>query len=423
MSIRMATFVALAVGACAHARAQPTPATISLDEASTRVERNHPALAGFAATRDVLSAEAELAALRPSPRLGLDIENALGSGSASGFDGAELSFGLGSVIERGGKRPARVAVAERRREALASAEDAKRLDLLAEVARRYLDLVAAQAEETIAGDAVAQRTHTLRATKRRFDAGASPASVHLAAQAELARANLELVRAQQAQAAAALRLAIMWGGNDAIGLRADMATPFIPTVPAFADIDGLLATTPELRRYADEERLREARVQLARSEAHADIEWRVGVRRLQATDDWGLVGSVTLPLGTRPRAAFAIRAAEAEREAVRHEREAGLLDLRSVLAEAHARLNARALEANHLRDEVIPRFDAAAAAAERAFRAGAASQLEWSQLQAETTTLKRQQLAATVEAQRALIEIQRLTGHAFGATAQRTSTP
>ncbi|HNR92288.1 MAG TPA: TolC family protein, partial [Dokdonella sp.] len=187
--------------------------------------------------------------------------------------------------------------------------------------------------------------------------------------------------------------------------------------------DGLLATTPELRRYADEERLREARVQLARSEAHADIEWRVGVRRLQATDDWGLVGSVTLPLGTRPRAAFAIRAAEAEREAVRHEREAGLLDLRSVLAEAHARLNARALEANHLRDEVIPRFDAAAAAAERAFRAGAASQLEWSQLQAETTTLKRQQLAATVEAQRALIEIQRLTGHAFGATAQRTSTP
>jgi cobalt-zinc-cadmium efflux system outer membrane protein len=73
------------------------------------------------------------------------------------------------------------------------------------------------------------------------------------------------------------------------------------------------------------------------------------------------------------------------------------------------------LEATRLRDDVIPRFVSAESAAERAYRAGALSQLEWAQLQADTIAMRRLQLAATVDALRALIEIQRLTGHAFGA--------
>ena len=56
--------------------------------------------------------------------------------------------------------------------------------------------------------------------------------------------------------------------------------------------------TPELRRFASEARLREARVQLARSARQADIDWQVGVRRLQAGSDWALVGSVSMPLGS-----------------------------------------------------------------------------------------------------------------------------
>ena len=48
-----------------------------------------------------------------------------------------------------------------------------------------------------------------------------------------------------------------------------------------------------------------------------------------------------------------------------------------------------------------------------AYRAGAASYLEWSSLQAEHAAARQQQLEAALEAQRALVEIQRLTGQAF----------
>ena len=49
-------------------------------------------------------------------------------------------------------------------------------------------------------------------------------------------------------------------------------------------------------------------------------------------------------------------------------------------------------------------------AAERAYRAGAISYLEWAQLQSEKTAARQQQLDVALDAQRALIEIQRLTG-------------
>ena len=77
-----------------------------------------------------------------------------------------------------------------------------------------------------------------------------------------------------------------------------------------------------------------------------------------------------------------------------------------------------------LRDDILPKLGKAEAAAERAYRGGAISYLEWAQLQSERTATRKQQLEAALDAQRALIEIQRLTGQAFmaGSTTQG-STP
>ena len=82
------------------------------------------------------------------------------------------------------------------------------------------------------------------------------------------------------------------------------------------------------------------------------------------------------------------------------------------------------LEVQRLRDDVLPRLARAEGSAERAYRAGAISYLEWAQLQSESTAVRRQQLDVALDAQRALIEIQRLTGQAFVAgpvTEQGTS--
>ena len=137
------------------------------------------------------------------------------------------------------------------------------------------------------------------------------------------------------------------------------------------------------------------------------------MRRMADDDDFGLVGSVSIPLGTTRRAQPGIRAARAELTALEIEREAMGLSLYSTLAEAHGRFEVARLEAQRLGEDVLPRLAKAEAAAATAYRAGAASYLEWSSLQAEHAAARQQQLAAALEAQRALIEIQRLTGQAF----------
>ncbi|MDR6842011.1 TolC family protein [Pseudoxanthomonas sacheonensis] len=412
MWLRSTALAVFAAASCLSAWAQP-PEILTLDEAFARVAQSHPDLRLIDGQRKVLSVEAERAALRPVWVAGLQIENAFGTGDSSGFRQAEISLTLAGVLERGGKLDARRALAQTRIDSLALQRETKRLDLLAEVARRYLAISAAQDQRRIADLDVAQRQRTVAGARQRLAAGASPESVVLTAQAALARAELDRDRAQQRSAAARQHLAALWGErNPAFGVVA--GDPLVlPEIADFAALDALLTSTPELARFADEQRIGEARLQLARSQTTPDLDWQVGVRRLQATDDFALVGSVSVPLGSSRRAQPDIRIAEAELALVEIEREAQGLSLYSTLSEAHGRYRVAQLEVSRLQADVLPKLAKAERAAERAYRGGAISYLEWAQLQSERTSTRKQQLEAALEAQRALIEIQRLTGQAF----------
>ncbi len=395
---------------------EPTTERLSLDDAFARVAQDHPELRLFGSRKDALTAELDRAALRPALIAGASVENALGTGAARGFDQAELTLTLASVLELGGKLDARRALAQSRIDALAVDREARRLDLLAEVARRYLAIVAAQHERDIAQVDIAERQRTVAGAKQRLQAGASPESVVLTAQAAQARAELDRARAEQRLVAARQHLAALWGQRNP-GFEIVSADPLVlPQIADFSVLADLLERTPELNQFVGERRIREARLQLARSEVRADLDWQIGVRRLQETDDTALVGSVSMPLGASRRAEPEIRAADAELASLEIEREAKGLSLYSTLAEAHGRYRVAQVEVQRLQDDVLPKLAKAEAAAERAYGAGAISYLEWAQLQSERTNARKQQLDAALEAQRALIEIQRLTGQAFVAT-------
>ena len=423
MRLHSVALAALLVALCAVLPARPAE-RVSLNDAFERVEKSHPELRLFGARAVGYTAELDRASLRPAWVAGASVENAPGSGEASGVDLAELTLTLASVLERGGKLDARRVLANSRIDALAIERETRRLDLLAEVARRYLAMVAAQKQGEIAQLDMGQRQRTVAAARQRLLAGASPESVVLTAQAALARAELDRARSLQRRAAARQHLAALWGErNPDFEILADDPLA-LPKVSAFAELDALLAQTPELAQFAGERRIREARLQLARSERAPDLDWQVGVRRLQATDDFALVGSVSMPLGGRRRAEPGIRVAEADLASLEIEREVKGLSLYSTLADAHGRYLTAQLEVQRLRDDILPKLARAEAAAERAYRGGAISYLEWAQLQSERTATRKQQLEAALEAQRALIEIQRLTGQAFvaGSTTQG-STP
>jgi outer membrane protein, heavy metal efflux system len=391
--------------------------TLRLEDAFQRVIASHPDLAVLRLREAALSAERIRVAQRPPLHLGASAENVFGTGAAATLDAAEITVSLSSVLERGGKREARIALADGRFDAVELLREAKRLDLLAEVARRYLDAVAAVAQAELARTDVAQRERALSAARQRVAAGGAPESVALAAMASGMRAAGDVQRAERASTLARRRLALLWGDTRSDFAVAGRDLVALPKVVAFDTLARLLEHTPELRAFAHEARLREARLQLARSSRTPDLEWQVGLRRLQTESDWALIGSVSLPLGSAARAAPEIDAVTAEIEALALERDGTQRALEATLAEAQGRLEAAVAETTQLDLDLIPTLLRAEQSAEQAYRRGAISYLEWAQLQSETQAAQRQRLAASLEAHRALIELQRLTGETLLSTA------
>src|SRR5690606_21351472 len=92
--------------------------------------------------------------------------------------------------------------------------EAGRLDLLAEVARRYLALNVTGLQRDIARRELAQRRRMVEAARARFVAGASPEAIALSAEAEQARSEIALDRLDLLWRLARQQLAALWGERD-----------------------------------------------------------------------------------------------------------------------------------------------------------------------------------------------------------------
>jgi outer membrane protein, heavy metal efflux system len=410
MLFRLAAFVASVVAFCGPLLAQEQN-TLTLDAAMARVVKQHPDLRLYSFVEQGLKAEADKAALGPGFKLNTELENAMGTGNASGLNGAEFTFSLASMLERGGKREARRALAASRIDAIGLQRSAKELDLLAEVARRYLDVFAAQEMQKIVALDLAQRERTVAAAAKRVQAGASHDSVRLTAEAMRARSRLEQSNTKAEHEAAWRRLVILWGDTQSNKIMPVAGDAYaLPIIADFSILRDVLKNTPELKRFGDESRIRESRLQLARAGQTSDFEWQLGLRRREAESDWGFVAGVSMPIGNARRAEPDIRLAQAELDSLSVERESANLTLEATLAHAHGQFSAAKIEVEQIRNDFLPRLIKAEKSAENGYRAGALSYLEWSLLQNETTAARKQQLATALAAHRALIEIQRLTG-------------
>ncbi|WP_282243553.1 TolC family protein [Stenotrophomonas sp. PS02300] len=440
MWTRLAAVAAIAFVPCAYAQgtapvtpsAQAAPPAaaasnppLTLDEAIARVARYHPDLRLADAQRPVWEARREAAAFGPPLTVGVELENALGTGGSRGFDAAELTVSLAGVLERGGKLDARRVLAQANLDALAPQRETARLDLMAAVAQRYLAIAEARAQRAIADTDIDQRKRAVAAARLRLQAGASPESVLMTAQAMLAQAEVDRDRARQADRAARLALSALWCEREP-GFDVVSGDPLqLPALQPFDVLADELQRTPELAVLAGERRVREAQLQLARTQARPDISWQVGVRNSRDSGDTALVGGFSLPLGSVRRAGPEIRAAEAELALNGVERDARALQLYTTLAEAHGRYETSRLEVTRMASDVLPQLRRAENAAEKAWRAGAISYMEWAQLQAMRIEARQRQLDAAIAAQRALIELQRLTGQgllAHANTAPATAT-
>src|SRR3546814_1924029 len=110
-----------------------------------------------------------------------------------------------------------------------------------------------------------------------------------------------------------------------------------------------------------------ARRRVAVTSATPDIDVSIGVRRLEALDDQGLVMSVSVPLGSRPRASLAIAEAAAQLAAVQLRREAQRAESRQALFALYQEMRHARTEHDALLAEMVPKAEQAYALNQRGF--------------------------------------------------------
>jgi cobalt-zinc-cadmium efflux system outer membrane protein len=118
--------------------------TLTLDGALAFAVRHNPRLLKKASMARSWKARRRQAGLRANPEVEVEVENVGGAGEAKEFDAAETTLQLSQSLDLAGKRGKREQLASR---AAAIAEwelEIARLDLIAEVGRRFVEVLAAR---------------------------------------------------------------------------------------------------------------------------------------------------------------------------------------------------------------------------------------------------------------------------------------
>ena len=402
--------IALLLGVSATAQAEsPEPAELTLASAIDMALKRNPDL--MASRYELTAAQARIvqAGLRPNPQVGLELENFAGGGAFKGTDALETTLSLSQVIELGGKRGLRQSVAQADSDLIAIEQRARQLDVLAEVTRRFIDVVAAQERTRFAAENSKLAQQTLDAVNARVQAARAPVAEGSRARIAVTRTSIE-----ERQAAAALRsaryaLVSLWGDVEPT-FRAASADLFaFAPVEAFPALVARIERNPDITRFASQARLRESELRLAQAQARPNVALSFGVRQLQESNDAALVAGFSMPLPVFDRNQGAIREARVRRVQSDAELQAALVRIRGTLYAAYQEMTAARESADSLRNEAVPQAQTALEQTQNGYERGRFSFLELLTAQQELLDLRAAAIDAAADYHRLLAELERVT--------------
>ena len=409
-------FIACAVFATAGA-AQEIPAHLTLRDALSLALEHSPALEAYSYGVRAAEARALQAGLRPNPELEFEIEeirfsdggdtttrafdNAgvlqeqeIEDGPDAGLDNAELTLSLSQLIELGRKRAKRIAAGEQNVAATTWDYEIARVNVLAEVAHRFVLALAAQQKAALAEEALKRAQAVHRTIEARVEAGAASPIEASRAQLETGTAGIDVDQAQRAVQSTHAALAA------AIGIDKASITEVvgdIETVPPSIPWNALqesIVEIPESRRWLAEVALRESELALERAQRWPDLTvtggWRMtnlddtrfntfdaagtptGFGNASPDDDraHSFLVSFSLPIPLFDRNQGGIREAEYLVSKAEAESRASGLRLESALYQAWQTQAAAAERVTRFRSAIVPQAEEIFAATDEGYREG-----------------------------------------------------
>ncbi|NWC55365.1 TolC family protein, partial [Pseudomonas tolaasii] len=230
--------------------------TLTLDSALQAAIANNPDLAAAQWDIDIARGGRQQAGLIPNPVASVDVED-------TRRDSRTTSIKLSQALELGGKRGARIEVAERAQDAAALTLEQRRNALRADVIAGFYGALRAQERLELAQRSLALAERGLVVAKGRVTAGKASPVEATRAQVQLSEIRLEFNRAQIGLSDAYRSLAASTGSAAPDFQSVAAQRQSSPPLPATAQLLARLEQTPELRL---------AELQIQQSEASVGLE-------------------------------------------------------------------------------------------------------------------------------------------------------
>jgi len=383
---------------------------LDLHDALVRTLASSPTLAIYPWWERADNARVLQAGLRPNPELAAEIENIAGSGVYSGTSAMNLTLALSQVIELGDKRDYRRLAAASESRLTRFDYELARLDVLAETARRFVDVARDRAFLDLAHRASALAAAAEEVAGQRVASGRSPAAERSQARIERARIEIDREHAEHQLATARMRLAASWGETHAgFGdVRADLHA--LPSIPSLDDLLARVDEAPGIERYLAVERVAAAREELARANARQDLRVGLGIRHFEDTSDQAFLLQLSMPLPVANRNEGAIAAARADQHITQAQRHRSRIETHAVLFGLYQELAHARTEAATLQSEVLPEAQSMMELVGEGYREGRFSYLELSAARRQLLEVEGAAIDAFAQAHKLLIELERLTG-------------
>jgi cobalt-zinc-cadmium efflux system outer membrane protein len=338
---------------------------LPLSVAMTRAASADPAISANAQRLRGADGNILQAGVRPNPRLGLQVENILGSQPYGGIDRTETTLSYQQTLERGGKRQARVDVASSERDLIAANGRVRSFDLMTEVQTVWLDAVVAEADLRLAEERLSLAKQAQAEVTRRVAAARDPLFAGSLADADVARAQIAVDQANQKAQQLKAQLAAYWDGP----VDFDLDPAWLEDVGA-AGVTPTLMETPEIERLRAQQRVAKSQIGLERSKRVQDPTFEAGVRHFKGDGAVAFVVGGSIPLGRYDTNQGAVARSQAEAAAAEADIEASeRIRVREISA-ITPRLISYAEEVRRIDAEVIPQSERAVAQVREGFARG-----------------------------------------------------
>lgn len=406
----IATGLILLSSKFAVAATQTNDQSIMLEHAIVKVLEHHPQLRIDAYEARALAARIKMAALKPADSIKIEMEDFAGTGDASSFRGLQTTLSLARVLELGNKSTYRSDVVKQESYVLRDMQDAERLDLLAETTRRFIKVVVNQEKVTLAEEALSIANNTKEIVEKKISAAISPTAERHRADIDIAHLQLALEHAKHELKSSKVMLSSMWNLTVPDFQRANAELFRLDEVLSVDAYAQLLERNPDLIRFTTQQRLADARLQLARIKQMPEIEISGGIRYLNSSDDVGFVLSANIPFGTVERAVPAIEEAEMLNMIDPLALDQKKTELYVTLYEIYQELSHSKTAAKLLEENIIPTAQQALRDYEKLYSTGRYSLLDLVEAQRTLLNSRSQLLESVADFHRYRIEIDRLTG-------------